>query len=77
MGFVNQQAYLSRLAYLDARGQAGSLDADESEEVIRETARLEASVARIPQCEDCAMASFFRGRCTQCNKNYSVDRPPR
>ncbi|MCH7885518.1 MAG: hypothetical protein IIC01_09740, partial [Planctomycetes bacterium] len=102
MGFVNGQAYLSRLTYLLAKGKAKDpvthncatcrgnsgrfgwcrqcqrgmvghfayADRTVFEEAVREVRRLQSAIAKLKDCELCAIAMITDARCPKCNIHY-------
>ena len=101
-GFVNGQAYLSRLTYLLAKGKATGLathhcttcrkhsgrfgwcqkcqrgmvghfayaDRTVFEQTVREVRRLQSAIAKLKDCELCAIAMITDARCPKCNIHY-------
>lgn len=66
-GFAGGRGYVSRLAWLLARGDA--------EAAAPEVAKLRAAVALESTCHACAAAAFTDGRCPRCDIRY-VDAKP-
>jgi hypothetical protein len=62
IGYVGGRAYVTRLAYLGAKGEA----VQESQEYLR----LKAALDVLDTCEYCALALFENGRCPKCNVYY-------
>jgi hypothetical protein len=62
---VDGRAYVSRLAYLMARGEP-----EDSPALEAEVDRLQAAVERLAGCELCGVASYVDGRCPTCRIHY-------
>lgn len=66
-GFAGGRGYVSRLAWLLARGEA--------DQAGPEVERLRAAVALESACDLCAAAAFTDARCPRCNIVYAGGRP--
>jgi hypothetical protein len=70
IGYVDGRAYVSRLAYLMARGEPV-----DSPALKAEFARLQAAMERLADCELCGVASYVDGRCPECRIHYQDGMP--
>lgn len=65
IGYVSGRAYVSRLAYLMARGEP-----EDSPALEAEFDRLHMAMERVADCELCGVASYVDGRCPKCRIHY-------
>jgi hypothetical protein len=65
IGYVDGRAYVSRLAYLIARGEP-----EDSSALETEFNRLNVAIERLSDCDLCGVASFADGRCPRCRIHY-------